>query len=258
MPSPSSHADPISLKGPLTLSVAFHALLFGSLVFSTFYSHRGEFWGGPGGGAMTVGLVSGAGIPLPNPATVTANRTVDETKGLYKAEPKPPEPPSAAKEIPAFTRNKPPRYITRPSRPLEDKTPPPSNAVPYGQGGIPSLPYAQFHAGASEGGFGFSGGGGDFGGRFPWYVEAVRNRISSNWLQSTVDPSVRWAPRAVVTFQVLRDGTIINVQMERSSGNASVDLSARRAILNSNPLPRLPAEYSGSNVTVEFWFDFRR
>ncbi len=44
---------------------------------------------------------------------------------------------------------------------------------------------------------GFTGpGGGDFAGRFPAYVDAVRNRISSNWLQSTVDPTVRWAPRA--------------------------------------------------------------
>ncbi len=250
-----------SLKLPLLWSAAFHALIFGSLAYSTLFSHRGEMWGGPGGGAMTIGLVGNLpGVPLPRPEVVTPSRVVDETKGLYKAEPKPPEPPTPAKEIPEFERNKPPRYVTRPSRVLENPTQPPPNAVPYGQGGAPAVPYTQFTmGGATQGGMGFSGpGGGDFAGRFPWYVEAVRNRISGNWLQSTVDPYVRSAPRAMVTFQILRDGSIANVQLLRSSGIASVDNSAVRAILSSSPCPRLPAEYPGNNVGVEFYFDFRR
>jgi TonB family protein len=89
-------------------------------------------------------------------------------------------------------------------------------------------------------------------------VDGVRARVSSNWLQSTVDPSVRWAPRVVFTFEILRDGSIVNAQMMQSSGNASVDNSALRAILGSSPLAPLPSEYSGSNVSVQFWFDFRR
>jgi TonB family protein len=101
-------------------------------------------------------------------------------------------------------------------------------------------------------------GGGDFSGRFPWYVEAVRRRVSSNWIQSTVEPAVRWAPRAVVSFQILRDGGITNIQVLKSSGNDSVDRSAIRAIQSSSPLERLPNEYGGSYVLVEFWFDFRR
>ncbi len=113
--------------------------------------------------------------------------------------------------------------------------------------------------GPTQGGMGFSGpGGGDFSGRFPSYVDAVRNRISSNWLQSTVDPTVRWAPRADFSFTVLRDGSVTNVQMLQSSGNRSVDNSALRAIQSSSPMSALPSNYSGSSVTVEFWFDFRR
>ena len=89
-------------------------------------------------------------------------------------------------------------------------------------------------------------------------MDAVRNRISSNWLQSTVDPTVRWAPRSSYSFTVLRDGTVTNVQMLQSSGNRSVDNSALRAIQSSSPMSPLPSNYSGSSVTVEFWFDFRR
>src|SRR5437660_2455776 len=189
---------------------------------------------------MTVGLVGHLpGVPLPRPEAITPSRVVDETKGLYTSEPNPKaiESPATATPIPEFTRNKPPRYVTRPSRVLENSSPPPTNAVPYGQGGTPSLPYTQFTlGGATQGGMGFSGQGGDFGGHFPWYVQAVRNRISSNWLQSTVDPSVLWAPRAMVSFQILRDGSIVNVQLIRASRNTSVDNSAVSANLISSLL----------------------
>jgi protein TonB len=276
------HIDDENLKAPLVWSLAFHSLLLVSLAASTLVSHQGDNWAGsPGGGAVSVKLVSGlaaapAGIPLPRPEVVTPSRVVDTTKGLYKSEPqpKPKAPPPEAKQIPEFTKEKQPRYVTRPSKVLEDNTPPPQNAVPYGGGGSPAVPYSQSQAppqsqaqsqfnlgsGATTGGFGFTGpgGGSDFGGRFAYYVDAVRNRVSSNWLQSTIDTSVRFAPRAVVAFDILRNGSITNIQILQSSGNASVDNSAVRAILGSNPLNPLPNEYSGSKVSVEFWFDFKR
>ena len=101
-------------------------------------------------------------------------------------------------------------------------------------------------------------GGGDFGSKYSWFVDVVRNRISSNWLQSMIDPSVRFAPRATVSFQILRDGSITNIQILHSSGNSSVDNSAVRAILSSSPVSRLPNDYSGPLVNVEFWFEFKR
>lgn len=257
--------DEESLKGPLLWSIIFHSLLLGSLAISTLLSHTGETWGGAGGGAISVKLVGSLrGVPLPKPDVVTTSRVVDTSKGLYKAEPKPKveKLPTPAKQIPEFAKEKPPHYVTRPSKVFKQTAPPPPNAVPYGQGGAPAVPYEQFAMGAAgdtKAGMGFSGPtGGNFGARFPWYVSAVRNRVSSNWLQTTVDPSVQWAPRAVVTFDILRDGTVTNVQVLRSSGNASVDNSAVRAILSSNPLNPLPNEYAGSKVSVEFWFDFRR
>jgi TonB family protein len=254
------------LKRPFLWSVGLHALLFSSLLVSTALSHRGDTWGGAGGdNAVSVGLVGKLpGINLPRPDAVTTSRVVDTSKGLYKSEPQPKqkEIDTDAKKIPQFTKEKAPHYITTPSKILEDKTPPPTNAVPYGQGGSPALPYSQFTvSGATQGGMEFSGpggGGGDFTGRFPAYVDAVRNRISSNWMQSTVDPSVRWAPRSQFTFQILRDGTVTNVQLTQSSGNRSVDNSALRAILSSSPMSGLPSNYSGNSVTVEFWFEFRR
>jgi len=232
-------------------------------LLGTIFSPRGDSWGDAGGGAATIGLVGNLpGIPLPRPEAITRSRTVDETRGLHKAEPEPkavPPPPEKAAAIPEFGKKR-QEIVTRKSKTLEDETPPPAGAIPYGQGGTPAVPYTQFNMGGNTaGGLGFSGpAGGDFAGRYPWYVEAVRRRVSSNWLQSTIDPGVQWAPRAVVSFQILRDGSVTNIEMLRSSGNRSVDNSAVRAILGSSPLERLPNEYSGRVVTVEFWFEFRR
>ena len=94
-------------------------------------------------------------------------------------------------------------------------------------------------AGNHTGGLAFNGvGGGDFGSRFSWYVEAVQRRISSNWLQSTIDPNVAAAPRVVVTFTILRDGSVTNIQVTQRSNNYSVDTSAVRAVQDSSPLQR--------------------
>jgi len=256
-----------SLKGPLTISIIMHIGLFGIAGVNAYLSRRGENWGGPGSGTVTVNLVGSApGVPLPEPAMVSPSRVVDESKGLYKTEPAPEikTPPPDAIPITKFNLKKPPppKYVTRPSKILENRTPPPQNAIPHGGGGTPSVPYSSFAMGSGNGtqaGLGFrQGGGGDFGSMYPWYVQAVQRRISSNWLQSTIDPNVSVAPRVVITFDILRDGSITNIQIERSSGNYSVDSSAVRAIRDSSPLNALPSAFSGTRVGVEFWFEFRR
>jgi len=270
------------LKRFLYYSGGLHAALLALIVYSAFITRTGESWGGPGG-AMTVGLAGNVpAIPLPRPEVVSPSRVVDETNGLYKTEP-PPDiktaPPPDAIPIPSFKIAKPqperkarpskieepqpepPKYKSRPSKLLENPTPPPENAIPYGRGGTPTVPTTSFAlgAGTTQGGLGFSGvGGGDFGARFPWYVQAVQQRVSRNWLQSTIDPNLSSAPRVVVTFDILRDGQVVNVQVTQSSNNYSVDSSAIRAVQNSSPLNPLPGGYNGSKVSVEFWFDFQR
>jgi len=114
----------------------------------------------------------------------------------------------------------------------------------------------QFSNAAGEGDI--SVGTGNFGERYGWYVSAVRSRISANWLLSTISPNILTAPRVYLTFDILRDGTIDNVQITQSSGIAEVDRSALRAVLASNPLGALPPDFSGNKVSVDFYFDFRR
>lgn len=251
-----------TLKRFFYISVILHGTFCALVAVSAYFTGRESNWGGPGG-SITVGIVGSVpAIPLPRPEEVSTNRVVDESKGLFKAEPAPkPKPEPDATPIPKFEREKPPKYVSRPSKLLENPTPPPTNAIPYGGGGTPTVPTTSFAlgAGTTQAGLGFTGtAGGDFGSRFSWYVDAVQRRVSGNWLQSTVDPSVGMAPRVIVTFTILRDGTVTNIQVIRSSNNYSVDTSATRAVQSSSPLAPLPPEYSGSSVNVEFWFDFHR
>lgn len=252
-----------NLKRFVSASVVFHFLLVVTIALSTYFSHSGESWGSPGG-SVTVGLVGSVpAIPLPQPEVASPNRVVDESKGLFKSEPQPkPKVEPEATPIPKFERNKPPKYISRPSKVLENPTPPPPNAVPYGGGGAPTVPVTSFAmgtTGATAAGL-IAGGasGGDFASRFGAYVTAVQQRISREWLESTVDPSLMYAPRVRVTFDISRNGSITNIQLIQSSNNRSLDNSAIRAVQASNPLLPLPAAYSGSYVNVEFYFDYKR
>ena len=245
-------------------SIVLHALLVVGVGISTYFSRTGENWGGPGG-SVTVGLVGSVpAIPLPQPEVASPNRVVDESKGLFKTEPQPkPQPELDATPIKKFEKEKPPKkFVTRPSKTLENPTSPPPNAVPYGGGGTPTVPVSSFTmgtTGATAAGLAVGGAsGGDFASRFAAYVTAVQQRISREWLQSSIDPSVTWAPRVTMTFDILRDGTVTNVQLIQSSNNRSLDNSAVRAVQSASPLLPLPSAYSGSRVSVEFYFDYRR
>lgn len=266
---PFHQADP-GFRKFLIYSLILHGFLVLSIVASIYFNFQGPQWGSIGGteGTVNVKLVGpAAGIPMPTEPSVTDSMAFDATKGLWKEEPKPevkptppPPPPlkAPAELIPTFKHER-PLPPSHPSKIEKPRVAPPDNAVDYGKGGAPRLPtsYAQ-QPGGGSGPISASGqGGGDFASRYAWYVESVRRRISQNWLQTTIDPAVRAARQAhcEMTFRIFRDGTVKNMQLTQSSGNLSMDNSAQRALLSSNPMPPLPSDYSGSYVDVTFDFD---
>lgn len=250
-----------TLRGTLLAAVFLHGLLFmGAFAYTSlgldWARGSGNNWGS--GGAVRVSAVTSLpGVPLPTPTLATPNTLATQNPGLYQSEIKSQlEPPPEAKAIPKFKEAVAPEKPIRVNKRIRPEVEAPDNAVLYGFGGKPSTSYNQFVNTAGEGGLQF--GEGNFGQRFGWYVDAVRNRISSNWLLATISPNILTAPRIYVHFDILRDGTISNVDVTQSSGIPEVDRSAVRAVLASNPLGPLPPAYPGSKVTVEFYFDFRR
>jgi periplasmic protein TonB len=252
-----------TLRGTVLLSMVLHVLLFAGAICYTAFGHRfGGGWGnswGTGDATHMGAVASLPGIPLPTPMLSTPSTVVTQNTGLYKTEPQPKVAPSPqALDIPKFKTSVKPEKAERINTRVRQSTlEPPPNAIPYGQGGAPTMTYTQVVNSAGTGGLSM-GQGGNFGERYGWYVAAVRNRISANWLLSTVSGTITAAPRVYVTFEIARDGNIIDTQMTQSSGVAEVDRSAMRAVLASSPLAPLPPDYPGRSVKVEFYFDFHR
>jgi periplasmic protein TonB len=248
------------LGRPLAWSLGLH-LAFAAfvVVYAVFVSGiRGSSWGSGGGGdAMGATLVNS--VPLPANPIETTNVLATESKGLAKSEPAVQEKEPEA--IPIPDKNVKTKVKPAPVKTATQRKPEPeavaSNQIPYGEGGPVSGPYTMT-AGAAKGGFGFTGSGGDFGSQYAWYVDAVRRKVTENWLKYEVDPGIREASRVYLTFDIARDGHPTNVQVEQPSNVPSLNQSAMRALQRIETFGPLPADYSGSKVSVEFWFDYKR
>jgi len=249
------------------VSVFLHGALFTVVLLSPkLFPAFGPTWGSPSGadGGIKVKITGSiSGVPLPTPAVVQEKAPANESPGFYKnEEAAPPPPDKTAQLVPepkAILKKAPTPKPARPAAQSAKSAPAPetpANAIPYGQGGRPALAYGQYPTGAGEAGVGF--GDSAFGDRYGTYVEAMTRRISQNWLKSLVDSRVASAPRVYLGFEIARDGTVSNVEIKQSSGIPSLDRSAQRAILASNPLPALPADYRGSSVSVNFYFEYSK
>ncbi len=258
MASADIYSEHSGLGRPLAWSAGVHvAFTVFVALYAVFLSgSRGSGWGGGGGGdAMGATLVSS--VPLPSSAE-GKNVLATESKGLSQSQPKVEEKEPEAIPIPGKNAKIKPKPATTATQRKPVAEPEESNQIPYGEGGPVSGPYSMFNAGGAKGGFGFSGGGGDFGNRYAWYVQTVQRKVAENWLKYEVDPSIKQANRVYVTFDINRDGHPSNVQIEQSSGVPSLDISAVRAIQRIDTFGPLPSDYSGSKVSVEFWFDYKR
>jgi len=249
-------------------SVLLHGAIFSFVLLSPKIFNMSSFnWGDPtgGSGGISVKIVGAASsIPLPRPEVVREEAAANESPGFYESEkPAPPVPDKTAEKIPETkapvkTTKVPKAKAPAPPAPKAAAVPepPPSNAIPYGQGGRPSMSYGSFPTGAGQAGVGF--GDAAFGEKYGAYVTAMTRAISNNWVRGTVDSRIQKAPRVYMTFDIARDGTISNVSVQQSSGIPSLDRSADRAVRASSPLPALPADYRGSSINVQFYFEYSR
>jgi len=224
-----------------------------------FYRTSGDTWG-TGGGGEAIGATLVSTVPLPANPSPTQNVLANESKGVTQSQPKVEEKAPDAIDI----QGKNARIKPKKKQESESKSKPQAapeeetNQVAFGEGGPVSGPYGTFSAAGAKGGFGITGGGGDFGTKYGWYVQVIQRKVSENWLRYEVDPKISTAQRVYITFDVARDGHPANVRVEQSSGVPSLDISATRALQRIDTFGPLPPDYPGSKISVEFWFDYKR
>ena len=253
--SPDIYFEHAPWRRPILLSVVLHAGLAGVLGAwgVLFVGARGTGWGTGGGGeAMSATLVSA--LPLPASQVQTESVLATESKGLSQSQPVAQTQEPDAIAIPdKDTKKKVTKPINSTTKPREAE-PQPSNQVPFGEGG----PATTFTAAGGQGSLNFTGGSGDFGSRYAWYVRVVQQKITENWYKYEVDPSVSEGRRVYVVFDISRGGEPSNVQIEQSSGVPSLDISLVRALQRIDSFGPLPADYSGSKISVEYWSEWTK
>lgn len=85
------------------------------------------------------------------------------------------------------------------------------------------------------------------------YWARVQSIISSQWEPPPIDMAGQ-TYTMIVRFRLQRDGTIKDVVVQQSSGNAYFDMAGQRAVLRPRVLPAFPAEMADSYKDVEMVF----
>lgn len=84
------------------------------------------------------------------------------------------------------------------------------------------------------------------------YMNYVQKRIEHNWYPQHLQKS----NKAIVEFEVNRDGSVKRIKIIESSGDKYSDQAAIQAVKWATPLPALPASTKDPSVTVHFDFQY--
>lgn len=246
------------LERMVTISVAAHVALiaFALLAPERWWSHMAE----APRTVMTITLGGGAPGPENGGLTSMGGRAV-------QAETPPEAPKRREAVLPAAAKTPEMTLPTKNARTLKTAPARVTQAPEDAKGSRPSkgketaAGSAAADTGARGQGFGLSTGGSGGSGSYldvgdfccPDYLVTMVERIRANW-----SPQAEVAGDTIVKFTIMRDGTIRDVALEKSSGFAALDLTAQRSLLMTRALPGLPNAFPNPTLTVHLNFHYQR
>lgn len=207
---------------------------------------------------MTISLGGGSPGPRAGGIATIGGRPVQpavQTPEAKRNEPiRPPAAPAPAMTLPD------PKAKSTPKGPAKSMTAETRGSIQK-KGSEETPGSAVAETGARGVGFGLSTGGegssvgyldvGNF--CCPEYLTTMLQLIQRNW-----DPKQAVAGDTLMRFAIQRDGRITDVELERSSGLAALDLNAQRALLLTRQLPPIPAAFTEKALTVHLVFQYQR
>ncbi len=244
--------SPEPIAGPAVGAIALHlalGLLLGYYAWILGLFHH-NVWGTAGlGGSMHVTLV--APLPLPS-EQVNQNVLSTETPSQAPAPPSPKEQHQVDETaIPILGKHAKPQQKTTPKTPPHQ--PVQRNQV-YGEQAGTNIPHELSPQTASNGPTNV--GDNDFASMFGWYVDQINRKMSQSWYKSEVDPHTPRGARVYLTFSISRDGTPSNVQLARSSGSQTLDISCERGVQRVDTFGPLPGSYNKSTLNVSYYCEY--
>ncbi len=248
--------DPVAV--PFLGSLFIHGAVVVVLFVGWFWmNRRHEILGdanAAGGPAYAVSPVQNIPIPQreapPNPVANDTQSMVPPAPAKQETEKKKPPPPKDAFEI----ADKRKHQAEKPKQQQHYQQPTPQNQVFSRTREALSSPMYSAPTGAGRVGVGPNTPLGD--NRLGWYANLIRDRIAQNWNTNGLDARAQSTP-TIVSFIIMRDGTVRNPQIVQSSGNPSIDNSALRAVYGAGQLPPLPGQIAENYITAQFTFNLR-
>ncbi len=242
-----------------TGSLVAHGIVIALVTTSGIFSFSRTHFGDPNASSGSVGVDIVKTIPIPrregptNPLANDSTSVVPQQPAPVKLQKQVKQEPEKAIEIPDKTAR--PKKLS-PEKQVRDIFKPPE---PYKSNQV----FSNTPQAANSPMFGKQGSGGIdvgqasvLGDRYGAYANLVRDRIGQHW--NRADLHSLPSQFCTITFTIQRNGSVTNVQISKPSGDYLLDTSAKRAILDSDPLPSLPPEFPRNEATVELNFQLRQ
>ena len=233
------------LPGSLIISIGGHGLILAGVLLVPLLMPR----------KPVLEVMNGVFVPIPrggggNPNPAPPAPPVSQPKAEPSQAPAP-EPPKILKP-PTEEHSKDALPELEAKRRKKQAPPPPRSAPPMG--GSVSDPKAPPNAGPpglSIGGVPGPGvpGGTDSGG--DWYLASVQQKI---WILWTQQMKSGFNQPIGVTFTILADGSVTDIQVTEPSNATLLNLAAQRAVTSAGPFAPLPKTYGTNRYTVHAVF----
>jgi TonB family protein len=82
--------------------------------------------------------------------------------------------------------------------------------------------------------------------KYPWYLLNVQQKTERFWQPPFEDEKLS----VIISFVIIGDGTVTNLSVTKTSGNATVDNMAMRAVTLAAPFGKLPPGFSGDKLEL--------
>jgi len=256
-----------SLTRPFAGALGLHVGVVLAIMLGAWLGRASESFGAKDvGGAVGIEAVDKIPIPHSGPVNPVANDTQSQV-------PQQPAPPVAReREEKKSSPNAVPLKMPEPKKKTAPTPSTPQRFRPFDEleknqiysKSPPQVSSPMYSPAAGSGQIG-TGIHTTLGDRFAAYSDSIRRIVAQNWRTGDVDPQLHSAPAVIATFNLLRDGSVANLQLLQSSGIPSLDASVQRAIRDSShgsgsalTFPPLPDAYGKDSATVEFQFELKR
>jgi len=90
---------------------------------------------------------------------------------------------------------------------------------------------------------------------YTYFLKAIRDKIARNWFPPFGVVAKGQTMTIMIYFKIEKSGSVLDPEIEESSGNALLDQSALRAVLVSNPFPPLPFGFVDERLGIHFRFE---